>query len=62
MRGRRAPAVLIAFLFSALSGTAYPPEFPSVMKYAAGMACVIGHIFPVFYGFRGARGWSPPPP
>lgn len=49
-------AVLIAFLFSALSGTAYPPEFPSVMKYAAGMACVIGHIFPVFYGFRGGKG------
>ena len=49
-------AVLIAFLFSAFSGTAYPPEFPSVMKYAAGMACVIGHIFPVFYGFRGGKG------
>ena len=26
------------------------------MKYAAGMACVIGHIFPVFYGFRGGKG------
>ena len=25
-------------------------------KYVAGVACVLGHIFPVFYGFRGGKG------
>lgn len=25
-------------------------------KYAAGVACVLGHIFPVYYGFKGGKG------
>lgn len=25
-------------------------------KYAAGLACVLGHMFPVFYGFQGGKG------
>ena len=30
---------------------------PSVMgKYFAALLCVIGHMFPVFYGFKGGKG------
>ncbi len=25
-------------------------------QYAAGLCCIIGHIFPLFYGFRGGKG------
>lgn len=25
-------------------------------KYTAGVACVLGHIFPVYYGFKGGKG------
>ena len=35
-------------------------ELVKAGQYIAGMACVMGHIFPVYYGFRGEKAWLLP--
>lgn len=53
-------AVLLAWAVASLvswcSGVPFPWECVRVAQYIAGIACVFGHIFPVFYGFRGGKG------
>lgn len=31
-------------------------EWVKIGQYAAGVACVLGHMFPVYYGFKGGKG------
>lgn len=52
-------AVLLAGLFIHLLGPRDAAIYPELWKYAqlaAGTACVLGHIYPVFFGFRGGKG------
>jgi acyl-phosphate glycerol 3-phosphate acyltransferase len=31
-------------------------NLPTIGKYAAGICCVLGHIFPLYFGFKGGKG------
>ncbi|MBR0466079.1 MAG: glycerol-3-phosphate 1-O-acyltransferase PlsY [Clostridia bacterium] len=45
------------FMFSYLyTKTGSPAYVPIYGAYACGVACMIGHVFPVFFDFRGGKG------
>lgn len=54
-------AVLIGwFLFSTVpcvdGGSVLQSEIIAYGRYIGGMCCMLGHIFPIFFGFRGGKG------
>lgn len=51
--------VLIAILIArAIIGGELYAIFPALIKYFAGFFCVMGHIFPLYFGFKGGKGVS----
>lgn len=52
-------AVLIGWAVIAaagsLTGTTLPHDLVQVAKFTAGAGCVLGHAFPLYYGFRGGK-------
>ncbi|MCC8022627.1 MAG: glycerol-3-phosphate acyltransferase, partial [Clostridiales bacterium] len=49
--------VLVAILIARLLlGEALFASYPFLFKYYAGLVCVVGHIFPVFFKCRGGKG------
>ncbi len=48
-------AVLLAALVMRLFGWESGAVWIQAAKYVAGIACVLGHAFPLYYGFRGGK-------
>ncbi|MBO7196665.1 MAG: glycerol-3-phosphate 1-O-acyltransferase PlsY [Clostridia bacterium] len=53
---KTALAIFITALFFGLSGSYYSGICINGIFYLAGVAAVLGHVFPVFYGFKGGKG------
>lgn len=54
--GKAAVAVGFAVLYLRLKGASAADGFDEYVKYIAGLFCIIGHMFPVTYRFKGGKG------
>ena len=48
-------AILLAHLVMRLLGVESGAELEKIAQYSAGVFCVMGHAFPLYYGFRGGK-------
>lgn len=54
--GKAAVAVGLAVLYLRLKGASTADGLEVYAKYIAGLFCIVGHMFPVTYHFRGGKG------
>ena len=54
--GKAAVAVGFAVLYLRLKGASAADGVDEYVKYLAGLFCIIGHMFPVTYRFKGGKG------
>ncbi len=47
---------VVAVLLAMLAANIWDDADPEALKYLAGLMAIIGHTFPVYYGFRGGKG------
>lgn len=53
-----ASVLLVRLAFYLLAGinTGDPASEMTWVEYMAGLMCIVGHIFPIYYGFKGGKG------
>lgn len=47
---------VVAVLLAMLAASIWDDADPEALKYLAGLMAIIGHTFPIYYGFRGGKG------
>lgn len=47
---------VVAVLLAMLAAHIWDDADPESLKYLAGLMAIIGHTFPIYYGFRGGKG------